>query len=87
MRCCGRKQCELDGREGFTRVVQIAAENGWSEYRTAPAFYDLIMNVFSFNNHALRRFHESVKDAIDPNGIISPGRYGIWPKHLRKEDA
>jgi 4-cresol dehydrogenase (hydroxylating) len=74
-------------REGFSRVVQIAAENGWSEYRTAVAFYDLIMNVFSFNNHALLRFHETVKDAIDPNGIISPGRYGIWPKHLREERA
>jgi 4-cresol dehydrogenase (hydroxylating) len=74
-------------REGFTRVVQIAAENGWSEYRCPPAFYDLVMGVFSFNNHALLRFHETVKDAIDPNGIISPGRYGIWPKHLREERA
>jgi len=36
------------------------------------------------NNHALLRFHETVKDAIDPNGILSPGRYGIWPRHLRK---
>lgn len=24
-----------------------------------------------------------VKDAVDPNGIFSPGRYGIWPKHLQ----
>ena len=22
-------------------------------------------------------------DSIDPNGIISPGRYGIWPAHMR----
>jgi len=24
------------------------------------------------------------KDAVDPNGILSAGRYGVWPKHLRK---
>ena len=29
-------------------------------------------------------FHETVKDAIDPNGILSAGRYGIWPKHVRE---
>jgi len=29
-------------------------------------------------------FHETLKDAIDPNGIMSPGRYAIWPKQLRE---
>lgn len=71
-------------REVFLRLVRVAAENGWSEYRAAPAFQDAIMDIFSFNNHSLLRFHEKVKDAIDPNGILSAGRYGIWPKHLRK---
>jgi hypothetical protein len=28
---------------------------------------------------AVRRFHETLKDSIDPNGIISPGRGGVWP--------
>ena len=36
---------------------------------------------------ALLRFHETVKDAVDPSGILSAGRYGIWPKHLRKARA
>jgi 4-cresol dehydrogenase (hydroxylating) len=31
----------------------------------------------------LHRFHETLKDAIDPNGILSAGRYNIWPKTLR----
>jgi len=70
-------------REAFRELVKIAAANGWGEYRTAPAHQDAIMATYSFNNHALLRFHETVKDAIDPNGIISPGRYGIWPKNLR----
>jgi len=66
------------------KLVRVAAENGWSEYRTAPAFQDPIMDLFSFNNHSLLRFIETIKDAVDPNGILSAGRYGIWPKHLRK---
>lgn len=41
------------------------------------------LEACSFNNHALLRFHETVKDAVDPDGILSAGRYGIWPKHLR----
>ena len=72
-------------RESFEEIVKVAAEHGWGEYRTAPAFQDAVVNTYSFNDHALRRFHETLKDAIDPHGIISPGRYGIWPKHLRKK--
>ena len=71
-------------RAAFAKLIQVAAEHGWGEYRTAPAFQDAIMKTYSFNNNALLRFHETVKDAIDPNGILSAGRYGIWPKHIRE---
>ena len=74
-------------RAAFKQLVQRAAEQGWGEYRTAPVFQDTIMNTYAYNNHVLLRFHETLKDAIDPNGIISAGRYGIWPKHLRKAQA
>jgi FAD/FMN-containing dehydrogenase len=70
-------------RESFRKLVRIAADHGWSEYRTASVFQGDVMATYSFNNNALLRFHETVKDAVDPNGILSPGRYGIWPKHLR----
>jgi 4-cresol dehydrogenase (hydroxylating) len=71
-------------RAAFKKLIQVAADHGWGEYRTAPVFQDAIMNTYSFNNHALLHFHETVKDAIDPNGILSAGRYGIWPKHVRE---
>jgi len=64
-------------------MIRLAAEHGWGEYRTGPAFMDDVMDMYSYNNHALRRLQERIKDALDPNGILSPGRCGIWPKHLR----
>ena len=55
-------------------------------YRTHTAFMDDCAQAYSFNNNALLRLQQRLKDAIDPNGIISAGRYGIWPKHLREDD-
>ena len=71
-------------REVFKRLVKVAAEHGWGEYRTHTAFMDDFAGAYSFNDHSLRKLHEKIKDAVDPNGILSAGRYGIWPKHLRK---
>jgi (+)-pinoresinol hydroxylase len=70
-------------REAFKKVIKMAAEKGFVEYRTPPAFQDDVVATYSFNNHSLLRFHETIKDAIDPNGILAAGRYGIWPKAMR----
>jgi 4-cresol dehydrogenase (hydroxylating) len=67
----------------FQHLIQVAADHGWGEYRTPPAFQQQVTDAYSFNNHALRRLTETLKDAVDPNGIISAGRYGIWPKQMR----
>ena len=71
-------------RRAFESWVHLAAERGWAEYRAPAAFQDLVASTYSFNDHALRRLRETIKDAVDPNGILSAGRYGVWPKHLRK---
>jgi FAD/FMN-containing dehydrogenase len=71
-------------RRNFEHAVRLAADKGWGEYRTTPIFSDLISDTYSFNKHSLRRFTEVLKDAADPNGILAPGRGGIWPKHLRR---
>ncbi len=70
-------------REGFRKLIEVGGQHGWGEYRTAPVFQEAVMDVYSFNNHSLMRLNETLKDAIDPNGILSAGRYAIWPKHLR----
>jgi (+)-pinoresinol hydroxylase len=64
-------------------VLKMNAEAGYGDYRAPPLLQDDVAEQYSFNNHALRRFNETMKDAIDPNGILSPGRGGIWPKAHR----
>jgi (+)-pinoresinol hydroxylase len=73
-------------RAAFERWVDLAAEQGWAEYRAPTVFQDVVADTYSYNDHALKRLREKIKDAVDPNGILAAGRYGVWPKHLR-EDA
>jgi 4-cresol dehydrogenase (hydroxylating) flavoprotein subunit len=68
-------------------LVSEAGKRGYGEYRAHLDFMDLASEQYSFNDHAYRRFNETVKDAVDPNGILSPGRHGIWPKALRPDRA
>lgn len=65
-------------------MVPVAAAQGYGEYRSHIDFMDLVADQYDFNNHAQRRFAELIKDAIDPAGILSPGKQGIWPKEMRK---
>jgi len=70
-------------RTAYERIVRLAAEHGWGQYRVHTGFMNLALSTYSFNDHALSRFHATLKDAVDPNGILSAGRYGIWPKSMR----
>ena len=64
-------------------MIKAAAEKGYGEYRTHILFADQVAATYGWNNQALRRFNETVHDALDPNGILAPGRNGIWPKKYR----
>ncbi len=64
-------------------MVREAGKRGMGEYRAHLDFMDLASDQFAFNDHAYRRFGEKIKDAVDPNGILAPGRHGIWPASMR----
>jgi 4-cresol dehydrogenase (hydroxylating) len=51
----------------------------FGQYRTHLDFMDLAASQYDFNDHALMRLSTTIKNALDPNGILSPGKQGIWP--------
>jgi 4-cresol dehydrogenase (hydroxylating) len=65
------------------RLVRDAAKLGYGEYRAHLDFMDLAAEQYSWNDHAYMRFCETIKDAVDPQGILAPGKQGIWPKSMR----
>jgi 4-cresol dehydrogenase (hydroxylating) flavoprotein subunit len=65
------------------RLVRDAAKLGYGEYRAHLDFMDLAADQYSFGDHAYRRFCETIKDAVDPKGILSPGKQSIWPAAMR----
>lgn len=60
------------------RLVTSLGEMGYGDSRPHLEFMDAAAAVHSYNDHAYRRFVEKIKDAVDPNGILAPGRHGIW---------
>ncbi len=65
-------------------LVAEAGRRGYGEYRAHLSFMDLAQEQYGFGDNAYRRFCEAIKDAVDPNGILSPGRHGIWPASMRE---
>ncbi|MDX9873794.1 MAG: FAD-binding oxidoreductase [Spongiibacteraceae bacterium] len=72
-------------RKLFRALIDDSHRAGYGAYRTHIDYMDAIAQTYDFNNHALLRLNERVKDLLDPNGILSPGKSGIWPRRFREE--
>ena len=68
----------------FDDLTKEAKEAGYGSYRTHLDFMDDISATYDFNDNALLKINEQVKDTLDPNGILAPGKSGIWPKRYRE---
>ena len=79
----GDPDCKRRAHALLRDLVADAAKVGYGEYRTHLIMQDQVMNTYNWNNNALLKFNEALKDALDPNGIMAPGRCGIWPKSYR----
>ncbi len=71
--------------ELFEVLIREAAAAGYGEYRTHISFMDQIAGTYSWNDNALAKLNQVLKDALDPNGVLAPGKQGIWPARYRKE--
>jgi 4-cresol dehydrogenase (hydroxylating) len=69
--------------EVFKILIKEAATSGYGEYRTHISFMDDIAATYSWNDHAQLKLNHLLKDALDPKGILAPGKQGIWPRRYR----
>lgn len=70
-------------RDLYVQLAKEASKLGHGDYRAHISYMDRAAAMYTYNNHALLRLNERVKDALDPNGILAPGKQGIWPAALR----
>jgi 4-cresol dehydrogenase (hydroxylating) len=69
--------------ENYASMVKLMAGRGYPVYRTSLSQMDLVSSQFDRDDHALMRLNEKLKDALDPNGILQPGKSGIWHRRYR----
>ena len=65
--------------ECFGHLVADFAAQGYGEYRTHLDFMDQVAGTYNWNDGALWKLHQRLKQALDPDGVLSPGKSGIWP--------
>jgi len=63
----------------LTRLIDKAADDHYGVYRTHLDFMDKVAGTYGWNEGALGRFNHRLKRALDPAGILAPGKSGIWP--------
>ncbi|MFJ6569327.1 FAD-binding oxidoreductase [Streptomyces sp. NPDC091292] len=72
-----------DAYAAHATMATALAKEGYPFYRANLRHMDLIADQYDFNSHVQRRITERLKDVLDPGGILSPGKQGIWPRRPR----
>jgi hypothetical protein len=46
---------------------------------------DQITDTYGFNDNAQRKLNETIKNTLDPKGILAPNKNGVWPLNYDRE--
>jgi 4-cresol dehydrogenase (hydroxylating) len=68
----------------YSAMLEVMGKRGYPVYRTHLQHMDAVAAQFDFNDNALLRLNERIKDAVDPNGILQPGKSGVWARRFRE---
>ncbi|KAH6988267.1 Asp170ser mutant of vanillyl-alcohol oxidase [Ilyonectria sp. MPI-CAGE-AT-0026] len=84
------RENEEQRKKAFALMRTIVAENaaaGYGTYRAHVALMDDIAGSYKWGEDrfggSVMALNEQLKDALDPNGILAPGKSGIWPRKYR----
>ena len=66
-------------------LMSDAGAAGYGVYRSHLLYMDYAAAQYGYNDGALLRLAQTVKDALDPQGVLAPGKQGIWPSAWRAE--
>ncbi|GAB7541959.1 FAD-binding oxidoreductase [Cupriavidus sp. 8B] len=61
------------------RLVDELGAAGYGLYRAHLDLMDRVAAQQDFNGHAMQALVQRLKDALDPAGMLAPGKQGIWP--------
>ena len=65
-------------------MIDDATKEGYGEYRAHLMLINQVTGTYIWNDGALMKFNERLKDnALDPKGILAPGKSRIWPARYR----
>ena len=66
-------------RAAVLELCERVRHMGCIPYRAHIAVVDKVAAMQDFNDGAMLRTVQTLKAALDPNGILAPGNHGIWP--------
>jgi len=70
----GSDESSAKAEQCMTEMITRFGERGWAAYRSAVSTMDLVADQYGATN---REVNARIKQALDPNHILAPGKQGI----------
>ena len=68
-------------------MIDDATNEGYGEYRAHLMLINQVTGTYIWNDGALMKFNERLKDALDPNGILARGNLESGRRGIGGEDG